>query len=416
MPRVPQRSHRSHGRIVFATTSVNLVGLALGVLTGVLLARALGDSGRGAYAAIMAWYAMALVLGEWGQSAAATFRVAERWPSRRVAVASSRLVMLPPSIVVSVVGLAASPALAHGDAGLIAAYRVAFASVALNGLLASFIYGMQAVSISAWNMIRLSQSITYFVLVAVVALRGGLTVLGAVACMAGSTAIQLSMAYMVGRRSGLAGGKAERSEVLWLGSFGLRQSASAVPSTAASSVDKVMLSNEVSPSALGDYAVAQTVIGTSGALGTAITAVSYPRLAAMQKDRPDRARLEAKLLFATGSAVLVAASGLAVISEWAIPIVYGEDFVEAVALAWWFVPVAVLQNLSLISGTLLRGRGLPGRAAWAQLLGLGALLGVLPVLIAHGGPVGAAVAMTIGSLTSTLAGLVLWVLALRPER
>jgi O-antigen/teichoic acid export membrane protein len=402
-----------HGRQVLATTWVNLISLALGVLTGVLLARSLGDAGRGTYAALAAWYAMALVLGEWGQSAAATFRVSERWQSRRIAVASSRLVMLPPSILVATLGFMASPNLVQGDASLVVAYRLIFMLVALNGLLASFMYAMQSASIASWNVIRLSQSIAYLICVAFVALVGELSVLGAAACLATSTVIQLALAYGLGRRKGLAGGRAVRSEFRWLGSYGLRQSASAVPSTAAGNVDKVVLANSVSLAALGDYAVAQTVVGTSAAVGTAISAVSFPRLSKMSHDDSDRPRLEFKLLVVTGVAVLVASTALALASSWAIPLIYGPDFEEAVSLVWWFVPLSVAQNLNLMSGSILRGRSLPGRAAWAQILGLAALLVTVGPLIAGEGVVGAALSMTLGGTVSTCAGVAFWLVELR---
>jgi O-antigen/teichoic acid export membrane protein len=402
-----------HGRLVVATTGVSMISLALGLLTGVLLARSLGDAGRGTYAVLAAWYAIAIVLGEWGQSAAATFRVAARWPSRSVAVASSRLVMLPPSIIVAVLGLIASPNLAKGDADLTLSYRIIFLLVALNGLLASFMYAMQSTSLYAWNMIRLSQSVAYLLCVALVALVGKLSVLGAVSCLAASIAVQLTLAYVLGRRNGLAGGHATRSDFRWLGSYGLRQSASAIPSAVGGNVDKVVLATSVSPAALGDYAVAQTVVGTSGVVGTAISAVSFPRLSSMHRYDLGRSRLEFKLLALTGVAVLVASTVLAVASPWAIPLIYGPDFEEAVSLVWWLVPLSVAQNLSLMSGTILRGRSLPGRAAWAQILGLAALLVTVGPLIAGEGVVGAALSVTLGGTVSTCAGVAFWLVDLR---
>lgn len=392
---------------IAGTTAVNLASLLLTMLTGILLARSLGDAGRGLFAAVTAWYGIALVLGEWGQSAAATFRVAANPARAAITVASSRRLMAVSSGAIAVVGVLLSPALSS-DLQQTEALRVIFASVAVSGLLGSYLYGLQAVSIRAWNMARFSQSLAYLVLVLIFVGMGRMTVLTAALAAVVSLLASLLLAFRLARRAGLAGSTGEREEVRWLASYGLRQSASAVPAGVVVGVDKVVLTAAVSPAELGHYAVAQTVVGTSGALGTAISSVAFPRLAGNSLDERRRRCREGQLMLITGLAVLVVASFLAAVSWWAIPLLYGQTFVDSVSLVWWFVPVAVFQNTSLLIGTILRGRALPGRAAWTQFAGLMVAGVALLVLVPRLGTEGAAVALGLGGATATLVGVLLW--------
>jgi O-antigen/teichoic acid export membrane protein len=176
-------------------------------------------------------------------------------------------------------------------------------------------------------------------------------------------------------------------------------------------VDKVVLNSAVSAvsaAELGHYAVAQTVVGTSSALGTALSSVAFPRLAGSGESGHSRARKEGQLLLLTGLVVSAFASAIAAISAWAIPLVYGPEFVESVPLAWWFVPVAVVQGTSLMAGTILRGRALPGRAAWAQLAGL-ATTGIgLVASVPLWGVEGAAISLALGGLVATALATGFW--------
>ena len=64
------------GRTVASTAAFNMALFGALGLGGVLLARTLGPTARGEYAAITAWLDVALIIGQCGQPAALCFYVA----------------------------------------------------------------------------------------------------------------------------------------------------------------------------------------------------------------------------------------------------------------------------------------------------------------------------------------------------
>ena len=101
MRRTFEASLRSASRLlnhaVARTAAVNLVSVAVTMFTGILLARGLGQEGRGMYAAVVVWFGAALVLGELGQSAAVTYFVARAPSAGTTVVRRSRRIMLTTS-------------------------------------------------------------------------------------------------------------------------------------------------------------------------------------------------------------------------------------------------------------------------------------------------------------------------------
>ena len=84
----------------------NLATTLAAGLGGIVLARALGPTMRGEYAAITAWFGVTCIVGDLGQPAALCFYVA-RDPSRaREYVATSRTMMLTTGTLAVIVGIA----------------------------------------------------------------------------------------------------------------------------------------------------------------------------------------------------------------------------------------------------------------------------------------------------------------------
>jgi len=375
------------------TAAVNLVSVVATMFTGILLARGLGEVGRGMYAAVVVWFGAALVLGELGQSAAVTYFVA-RSPSLATGVVrNSRRIMMATSFAMVIAGFLGSSFLAGGDRELTLAYVVVFSGVGMNAILAPYMYALQALSLSRWNLVRMSQPVLNLVAVVVWYVAGHFTVLAASVCLLLSFTVQLLFAYASGRRAMLESTPSVSVTAGDLLRFGLKQASSAVPQTLAVNLDRIVLSQVGNPAALGQYAVAQSVMGAAAPLGTAISSVLFPRLSAFQGDHGERRRVELRMLYLSAVSMVGAVLLLLVISPWAIPLVFGAAFAPAVELTMWVAPGAVAQSLLLITTSFLRGRGTPGRASWANLLSLavGALSMFLlvPRLGARGAALGA---------------------------
>src|SRR5690554_1543951 len=138
---------------VTQATLVNYFNVVVMAGSSILIARALGPSGRGEFAAIMAWFAIALAVSELGQSGAVAHWVARVRSRSQEFVASARAAMVVTSVVIAAIALLAAPVIAKGDPTLTMAYYVVFLGVFANGIWAPFVYATQAVSIRDWNII-----------------------------------------------------------------------------------------------------------------------------------------------------------------------------------------------------------------------------------------------------------------------
>lgn len=399
----------SHGlRSVVTTAAFLLVGLVLTLVTGVVIARSLGDSGRGAYALVVTWYGISAMVAEWGQSGGVTFFVARAPHNGAEGVSSARMVMLGPSLAVALIGAGLSRHLAHGDPALTWCYIVAFSMPLATALAGAYLFAAQALSIVAWNAIRIVQPMVYLVLVLLTSLTGRVTVASVTGCFAASLVGQMSCAWIFGARRGLTGGSPRREDAAWLAGFGIRQMGSTIPAALSGSLDKIVLASFVSSAVIGHYAIAYSVIGTTGTLSAAISAVSYPRLASLPLSAPGRIRFEVRALAGAGLSTAVFGAVISAASPWVIPYIYGAEFADSVDLVWWCLPAVVLTSMDIVAAAILRGRGLPGRVATAHVVGLAVTIFLLVLLVPRWGAVGAAMSLAGAAAVTVCALLYLW--------
>jgi len=409
-------SRRARTSDIIRTTFVNYVGLAVTAGTSILVARALGPAGRGEFAAIMTWFALALVLGELGQSGAITYWVARLKDRAPSTVASGRHLTLVGATVTAAGMIALSPTLARGDAELAIAYVIAFSACLVNGVWGPSVYALQAVSIAAWNAVRLSQSILYAVGVVVVLVAQLASVLSLAVVLALSMTCQLSIAAIIGSRLGLGGGRASRRELVKLGRYGVAYAGSQIPATGAAQYDKAFLSQTVSTSALGQYAVATTVASLSGPLATAIASVVFPRLSRTIHDETSRRKAENRaILITVGMSGLVIAM-IAAIAAPVVPALFGREYLDAILLVWMLLPSMYFRAISELNSVFTRSRGRPGLVTWSRVSGLVVGVCLIVPLVAMAGPGGAAISVfALEGTTLLVSSLILWKLR-RSER
>jgi hypothetical protein len=117
---------RGVGRQAANTAGYNVASNAAADRRGIVVARALGLGMRGEYAAVTAWFGIALMVGGLGQPTALCFDVAHDPRNARSYVATSRAMMLVTgtSALARVILFAPRP----GNAELTLAHRIAFAT------------------------------------------------------------------------------------------------------------------------------------------------------------------------------------------------------------------------------------------------------------------------------------------------
>ena len=146
------------GRSMVRTAGFNVAAMLAAGLGGVILARAVGPTVRGEYAAVTSWFGFALMVGAMGQPAALCFHVARDPGQAREYVATSRAMMLTTGVLALIGGMLLAPELAHGNSSVEIAYRIAFGASVVTFVAASFTFALQARDLSRWNVVRVSTS------------------------------------------------------------------------------------------------------------------------------------------------------------------------------------------------------------------------------------------------------------------
>lgn len=352
-------------RAVIGTAGANFVVIFANLAIGVMVARSLGDSGRGVYVAVQAWYALSLVLGEVGQSAAVTYFTAKQPHALRSIVAKARWIMFTGGALVATVGVLFADLISDGNSEFRVGLSIAFVGCGLNAFVGPYLYATQAISLRNWNICRVSQPVVMIVLVVGCWLFGGLSVVTMCLFLVSSGLVSSALAIFFCRKS---------SEVALpvhgLFQYGLSYSGSSIPTSITSVIDRLALSRLVSPAELGQYSVAQTVISVAAPIGTAFSSAAFPYLASGRRGDAERRSFEFLLVVVSAACVALIAVLLALAGPALIPVVFGSDFDRASQYLWWFVPVIILRCIATMQATAIRGRGRPGLAAASEVTGL----------------------------------------------
>jgi len=387
---------RGTGRQVARTAAYNVVSAAAAGLGGIIVARALGPEIRGEYAAVTAWFGVALMVGGMGQPAALCFHVAHDPGQARGYVATSRAMMLVTGTAALAGGILLAPLLARGNAGLAVAYRVVFATSIVAFVGASYTFSLQARNLRWWNEVRVSQpAISLAFLVVLWRLRL-LTLIAALIVLALTMLLQLGWAYYRCRSADLAPGHFQARLVRPLAWYGIAQIAALTPAALNANLDQLVLSQTVPPAVLGRYAIAVSCSVLPIPLVSAIGNVAFPRLASRQCVDGLAARMQWLGILGSACAAAGALVPLDLVAPWLIPRVFGPGYTDVVPLLWILTPAGVFLACNQVTGDMLRGRKRPQVVARAQ--GLAAiftvilLVALLPVVGVYGAAIASAVA------------------------
>lgn len=386
---------RGIGRQVAGTAGYSVASTAAAGLGGIIIARALGPAMRGDYAAVTAWFGIALMVGGMGQPAALCFHVAHDPGNARSYVATSRAMMLVTGIAALTAGILMAPLLARGNAGLTVAYRIAFASSIVAFVGASYTFSLQATNLRWWNTVRVSQPVLSLASLVVLWRLRLLTLTAAMIILALTMLLQLGWAYYRCRSAGLAPGRAQAQLVRPLARYGAAQIAALTPAALNADLDQLVLSQAVSPAALGRYAIAVSCSLLPIPMVSAIGNVAFPRLASRRRVDGLAGRMQWLAILGSACAAVGVLVPLDLVAPWLIPRVFGPGYPGVVPLLWILTPAGVFLACNQVTGDVLRGRKRPMVVARAQ--GLAAVFTVilLVILVPFAGVYGAAIASSV---------------------
>lgn len=364
-------------------------------LGSVIVARALGPTGRGEYAAIIAWFGVSCIVGQMGLPAALCFYVSKDPQRAPDYVATSRAMMLGTGMLAFLAGLLLAPVLSRGNPEVADGYRIAFGISIVTYVGIAYTYSLQARHLLRWNVVRTIQPVLSLCILCILWFLKLLTLDTSLFILAATLTLQLGWGYWYCRRSALAPGHGRISLLRPLAAYGIAQIAALTPATLNAQLDQLVLSQTVAPADLGRYAIAVSLTSLPIPLVAAIGNVAFPRLATQQVVTDATRRMQRHAIVASAGIATAMLVPLAVIAYWLIPFLFGAGYRGAVPLLWILTPGAVFLACGQVVGDLLRGRNHPAVVAWAQ--GLAAiftvvlLIALLPIV----GVYGAAIASTV---------------------
>lgn len=366
-------------RSAAGTAVLDVCGTGLGAFTSLVIAGVLGATGRGEYAAIMAWFGLCLVVGEFGQTAATCFYAAREPDRAPDYVATSRGMVLVTGVVTLLIGWLIAPLLSHDKSELIWGYRIAFATCVVMYGGSAYLAGLQARSIARWNLVKVSKSVFFLVGIGALFVTDSMSLLMVLLAFAGAVLLYAALAHVTAAGTGLCGGRAKFELVPPLTRYGVSQVAALAPLAVNSRMDQIVLSQTVPAADLGRYAVAAGLTALAVPFVAAIGTVALPRLASRRAIPGGAARFQRLALIGSAAIAAVVLLPLAAAARWLIPLVLGADFDGSAILILLLAPGGIFLACGNVAGDLLRGRNCPMDVARAY--GVGAVITVLLLFI-----------------------------------
>lgn len=357
--------------VVGRLAAVNGFVLLLAFISGPILARALGPEGRGNLAAILLPVTLAPVVFGLGLGTFVT-REAARKKSVSVLLGSVGPLVLGLGIVAALLGPSIAALFAGGRDVVHTYVLIGFLLMPLSLLI--LLLQDFATGLERWSMVVMARVISAIVSTAAVVV---LFVLGALTVA--STAIVMFAAGMLSVLPTLPlvrelGRPRFRLDVVRESvPFGLKAWVGGIGSVANVRLDQVLMTRLVEPRELGLYVVAFTV--SSFFINPVIGALTSGMLPRFASGEP---ALIARVLRTTVAGVALVSALIALGAPLIIRVVFGDDFADALPMAWLLLVATVpLAGVTVLS-TALTSSGYPGFSAGSEFV---TLLVTVPCLL-----------------------------------
>jgi O-antigen/teichoic acid export membrane protein len=390
---------------VAQTVGTNAAVMGISAAGGVLAARLLGPSGRGQLAAVVAWSALAVAFGDFGISqACAYYGARERARPGVVAGTSLALGIGIAAVLILCILPFRSRLFGGAFAGANALYLVSVPLSLTTMYLVCILQGMNRLAV--FNTIRIIQSSSYAVALALATLCGwsqiGAVVRIMVACQ--GTAVLVSL-VVASRSLPIGQWRVRRTMAHNLLAYGSRSWVGNLFWLTNGRLDQALLSLFAPMRELGLYAVAVSYSSILFGLSGALASVVFPRVALAAT--PEHGRRELKGMLPTFCAIILPlGTVMALAAPWAMSTVFGAAYRTGTLPARILLVGGVVLGLNYVISNALRASGRPGAPALGEAAGVVVTVSVLPFALHHWGILGAAVVSVLSySVTSVMLGL-----------
>lgn len=377
------------------TGFANLMTVAAGGLSGIVVARTLNATGRGELAIVMVAVQLIAPLVTLGIEESAVLLVgqATEEEERRAAISSA----LVTAVVLGSIGVAIALALQSGlflervrsvDSVVMLAYCGTAVLLTVSSVALGILRGLQ--KYATWNVCRLGIPSIYLAAVIAIVLTDRVSVTAYVVAMPVAVAVTCLALLLIVIPQGLA---VPRAMVVGrLVNLGLGNHFITMQNVANQRLDHFLLAALVPAAAVGHYAVATTYASLGLAVGLVPSTQAYSHFS---RTRTVDRGIYLGALRRTWLIMVVVAIASSVIAPWVIPGVFGDSFRGAVvpaAILLLGVPFVAVNALHV---STWKAVGRPWPAARAEFLGLAINVAAMLVLIPLLGILGAAVASVI---------------------
>lgn len=364
----------------------------LNVVSGVLLARSLGPDGRGELAAVILWASTLAALGSIGIGEAATYHAARRSAFGGTLAATSAVLAGIQSVVLMSVGAAVVPLALDGYDGSAvrsALLFLAFIPINLGALYAmSILNGLQRlVVVQALRLLTVSLVVIALV---TLALAGALSVRTSAIVYLGASLVVGVVAVVVLRRLDPSPLRVSLPVGRRLLQFGIRSHTGNASAHLNERLDQLVISAFLAPAQLGLYVVAVTLGSLTTLVGTSVSQVALPSLAALP--RADAAASTRRLIALTLGISLIVSIPLIVFTPFLLELFFGEQFASTATAARVLLVAAVALSAARALKGIATGLGRPLDAGLSEAAALVVTMIGLAALLPSFGLVGAAIA------------------------
>ncbi len=390
---------RAKIRAVAHLMGIRVVALAGNVLSGLLTAKFLGPAGRGELAALIVAPAIIGPICTLGLHASLIYNV-RRDPDNAQRYFGSALLML---VATGLIGMTASMLLIQYWLGnkyapdTVAFARLILLIVPLNVISPSFNAVLEANGkFGTSNSVIYIQALVTLVLLAVLAFTGLLTPHAAAICYSGfAVPIFFYLSYQAWKIL-RPKWSLRRPFPQTLLRFGLRFYGVDILGVASSFLDQFIVVFFLSPSDVGNYAVALSLTRVLQVAQGAVSTVLFPSIAG--RDLPSVVETVGRAVRVTSTVNLLGAIALASVGPYLLTLVYGHKFEPAVAPFLILLVEAILSSAARTLAQAFSASGRPSAVTAMEFAGVVGSISGMIVLVPHLGITGAAYGAMFGGM------------------
>ncbi len=398
-------------RDVAETILTGIAGQAVLVISGILVARALGPEGRGYLALLVIFPAILSQLGSFGLPQAATYFIAMDRDVARAVYNRLKVPVLGQVLVLVIIHFVIVSLYVRNEPEEVK--MAGYLSLAVIPGMLVHQYGLAVLQgcqmYRPFNVMRLMPATMYAILIlsiflAQVAFLPSIVFVWVCSCVVVGVFTAYLATYRVFR---LAENKNDiRSPSLpQMFKFGLKGLLGTVSPMQNFRLDQLVVGLFLSPAALGLYVVGQAFTNIVRFIAQSAGMVEYPAVAANESNTTAK---QLMWRFFSGVSVLngILVLGLIVLMPILVPFFFGEAFIGSIPIARLLLLGAYFESLRRILVEGMRGMGRPEVSTWAELSMYPLFVILAPILINHYGLIGLAVAVILCYFLSLLVAVV----------